>query len=366
MDAALRATFLMEQHIGHRTFYQNLRRFASVDPRIQAQWVEVSYHQPDGALERSRLVPARLKGTLRGIQQTRSGLAASPAKVAFFNTQVPSVFVLDRLKALPCVVCTDITPLQYDGLAQAYGHQPDTNRLLKAFKHSANRAVFQRAAAVVGWSSWVRDSLLSDYGVPQEKIHVIPPGIDLETWSPDPAYQSDQERARILFVGGDFTRKGGPTLLEAFRRLDPAAAELHVVTREEVPPTPGVTVYHGMTPNSPELIRLYRRCDLFALPTQAEAFGIAAIEALACGLPVIASHVGGLADVVEDGFNGRLVAPGDSQALAQALQEFTKARAAWPEMRLRARTAAEQRFDARKNAARIVSLLLACAGRQIG
>jgi glycosyltransferase involved in cell wall biosynthesis len=363
----MRVAFLMEQHLGHRTFYQNLRRFVSVDRRIEPRWVEVSYYQPGGRLERSPLLPAGLKGTLRGIQQAREGLAAFPVDAAFTNSQVPAAFLLDRMKSLPCIVSTDITPLQYDAMAEPYHHRPDRPGLVRAVKHRLNRLVFQRAALVVAWSDWVRRSLIADYGVADDHIRVIPPGIDLEIWSPDAATDCDAQfgganrPVRILFVGGDFVRKGGDVLLNAFRALGQTQVELHLVTREMVPHIAGMHIYHGMQLNSPELIQLYRQSDLFVLPSLAEAFGIAAIEALACGLPVIASRVGGLVDVVEDGVNGWLVPAGDAQALAQTIQQTIAARSTWPALRRQARRMAEQRFDARRNAERCVALLLECA-----
>lgn len=54
--AALRACFVMEQQLGHKTYYQNLRRYVDADPRMQARWVEVTYWQSDGWPERSPLI----------------------------------------------------------------------------------------------------------------------------------------------------------------------------------------------------------------------------------------------------------------------------------------------------------------------
>ncbi len=149
-------------------------------------------------------------------------------------------------------------------------------------------------------------------------------------------------------------------MLEAFRLLDRSKVELHLVTREPIAHIPGMNIYHGLKPNSPELIGLYRQSSIFVLPSLAEAFGIAAVEALGSGLPVIASRVGGLAEIVEDGKNGLLVPPGDPQALAEAVLKLIQDEGALRTMRLEARRSAEARFDARENARRCISLVLNC------
>lgn len=360
----MRVAFLMEQHIGHRTFYLNLRRYAAVDQRIEPRWVEISYFRENGWIEKSRLLPAGLKGSLRGFLQARQGWSASPSDVYVFHTQVPAVFLMDRLGKAPYILSTDITPIQYDSLAGPYGHKADSPGPLKSAKHRLNLAVFRQAAHIVAWSSWVRGSLIADYAVAPEKISVIPPGVDLETWQPEPPAPPDPNRPlRLLFVGGDFTRKGGHLLLEALAAISAAragqpAVELHLVTREPVAHVPGLFIYHGLKSNSPELARLVRQADLFILPTLAEAFGIAAVEALASGLPVIASRVGGLDDVVVDGSNGILLPPGDVQALTQAILRLVSDAPLRRKMSLAARRTAETQFDARINADRLVSLIV--------
>ncbi|MBK9055158.1 MAG: glycosyltransferase family 4 protein [Chloroflexi bacterium] len=110
------------------------------------------------------------------------------------------------------------------------------------------------------------------------------------------------------------------------------------------------------------MLSLYQSCDLFVLPTEAEAFGIAAIEALAVGLPVITTPVGGLTDVVVDGENGFLLQPGDLQGLVQAMTRLANDPALRQRMGQAARQRAEQRFDARKNAARLAAIVQEVVG----
>jgi glycosyltransferase involved in cell wall biosynthesis len=162
---------------------------------------------------------------------------------------------------------------------------------------------------------------------------------------------------RILFVGGDFDRKGGRTLLEAFRKLPSGSAELVVVTRTPVTPEPGVTVLHGLVSNSLELVRLFQSSDVFVLASEAEAFGIAAVEAAASGLPVIGTRVGGIPDIVVHEETGFLIDPHDATQLGERLTQLLCNPELARSLGAAGRRRAIERFDARKNAQRLLTLL---------
>lgn len=352
----IRTTFVMEQHLGHQTYYQNLQRFVEQERLIEANWVPVTYHEPQALWERIPLLPPNIRGSLSGRAQVRRGLADSASDVIFFNTQVPAMLGGTLTGRRPYLVATDITPRQYDQLSAGYGHRPDRPGLLKNYKHRVNVSVLRRATRLLPWSTWTRDSLIQDYGVDPQRIEVIPPGVDLNRWTPGPI--STNRPLQILFVGGDLHRKGGGTLLKAFRMLPPGAAELHLVTRTTIAQEEGVQLYHNMQPNSPALLALYQSADVFVLPSEAEAFGIAAVEAAAAGLAAIVTPIGGLTDIVIEGENGFFVQPGDVAALSDRLARLAHD----PSLRLRmgtsARAHAERHFDARRNAERTVQYLM--------
>lgn len=353
----IHATFVMEQHLGHGTFYQNLRRFLPPSEQLNAKWVEVTYMHSGGFWEDWKFLPEHLRGMLSGRQQVRSGLA-SKSDVAFFNTQVPAALASNLLRNQRYVLCTDITPIQYDGMAAQYGHTPDKNGLIASYKHSINTRIFQRALQILPWSNWVGNSLVNDYGVSSDRIQVVPPGVDMQLWQPrDKEQNHSGRRVRLLFVGGDLNRKGGHLLIDAFRKLPPDKSELILVTRTPISEEPGITVRNDLAANSPELIELYQTSDIFVFPTQAEAFGIAAVEASAAGLPVVATKVGGLEDIVLHGNTGFLSEPNDSDCLISSLQLLVDNADLRGRMGMAARHHAELHFDARKNASRIVNVL---------
>jgi glycosyltransferase involved in cell wall biosynthesis len=202
--------------------------------------------------------------------------------------------------------------MQLDAMAKEYEHRLDRTVAVRWLKYRWNRRVYARAAAHAPWSRWVADSLVRDYGVSAERIEVIPPGIDTALWTPG---DHGSGTVRVLFVGGDFNRKGGDDLLAAMAALPHRNIELHLVTQSAIRRQPGVTVYEGLTPNSAELRDLYRTSEVFVPTSRSETFGIAAIEAGAAGLPLVLSTVGDLAELVLDGVTGFSVRPNNRRRL---------------------------------------------------
>ena len=121
------------------------------------------------------------------------------------------------------------------------------------------------------------------------------------------------------------------------------------MTRDPVPQTPGVTVHHGVGPNSPELLRLFERADLFVLPSLGECLAVVLMEATAAGLPVVTTSVGALGEAVRPGESGLLVSPKDVRALAAALSTLVHDPARRRSMGRAGHDLARQRFDARAN-----------------
>ncbi|NJN55405.1 MAG: glycosyltransferase family 4 protein [Anaerolineae bacterium] len=359
----IQITFVMEQHIGHRAYYQNLRKFIDLAPNVAATWVPVTYSDLGLFWSNLPFLSQNLKGTLNGRWQVRNGIRRAQADVLLFNTQVPAAIAGKLVQKQPYLLCTDITPIQYNQMGAQYGHRADNKGLLSRYKHWVNVNLLRNAAYFLPWSTWTRDSLVNDYEVPLEKTEVIAPGVDLGTWRP--FVHTKNGPLRILFVGGDFYRKGGDVLFDAFHSLPHGSAELHLVTRTQMEPETHIRVYNDLKPNSPELIGLYQTADVFVLPSRAEAFGIAAVEASAVGLPIVATDVGGLTDIVVSGKTGFLVKPGDATELSERLHQL----ATNPGLRQRlgeaSRQRAEQRFDARRNAARMLEILQQIAIRKV-
>ena len=363
-SAAPRVGFVLEQTLGHITHAANLRELIGNDPAIRADFEPVEY-EVDGW-------PARIPGF--GNWTVRAGIRARRSihrlrkdghlDAMLIHTQVPAILVPDQLRRTPTVVSLDATPIQYDELGAHYDHATGSARI-ERLKWRANVNCFRRAAAIVTWAEWTKQGLVDRYEVPAEKITVIPPGVNYEKWaatgdSTMPAETADSP-VRVLFVGGDLERKGGFVLVDAVRRLRArdVPIELDLVTRDELPEEPGVTVHHGLGPNSPALIELYHRADVFCLPTLGDCLPMVLSEAGAVGLPLVSTEVGAIGEIVRDGRTGLLVPVSDAAALADALGRLATS----PELRRQlgseARRVVRADFDAATNAHRLVELLVA-------
>jgi glycosyltransferase involved in cell wall biosynthesis len=206
---------------------------------------------------------------------------------------------------------------------------------------------------------------VKDYGVDADKVVVVPPGATLENY-PDPKKRGPRRPGptRLLFVGGDFARKGGDLLLDVFQKHLKGLCELHLVTAADVPQGDGVFVYKGVKPHSAELHRLYADSDVFVLPTRADCFAVVLGEAAASSLPIITTPVVAQAEAVQEGKNGFVVEVDDGAALRDRLERLAKSPELCAEMGRVSRRIAEERFDMGKNANRILDLLLSIGSRR--
>lgn len=337
----------MEQTLGNVTHYLNLKAASGTDQTHAISWLPVEF------------VGGRLPWTVRGSWAARRLLseALGDVEAAFIHTMTLAPACFDLFHKKPVIVSTDGPAMAKLSMREAYGQSPEP-WLASAAKREMFRFGFSRAAGFVAWSDWAKQSLVRDYGCREHDVAVIPPGVDLTAFRPQPR---DHERPKVLFVGGDFARKGGEILLAAHRARLRGIAELHLVTRDAVAPEPDVHVYNGVSANSPVLRELFGSCDLLALPTLADCFPLVGMEALAAGLPVVATSVGGLPDLVREGVNGHLVPPRDVEALAARLFDLVSDRARRQAMSAEARRDAEARFCAARNARRLFDYVAARA-----
>jgi glycosyltransferase involved in cell wall biosynthesis len=364
--------FVMEQALGHVTHHQNLARWVAETPSVQATWLPISASGQD-VWERVPGVRGNwsLKASLRARDALRAAGRTQSFDALFLHTQTVSLFALDWMRRVPTVISLDATPLNYDTVGREYGHVTGNDSWLERRKYQWNQRTFQAAAALTTWCQWAKDSLVNDYGVPAAKVTVIPPGVDMQRWNFGTTRTGKPADApmRLLFVGGDFARKGGPALAEAFQSGLQRDCALDIVTKDEhvardLQGVEGVRVHLGLTANSQALCDLYARADIFVFPTRGDCLPLAVMEAMAAGLPVIATDVGALREEVEAGVNGLIVPPDDAKAVADAVRALIADPARLIAMGHASRDLAEQRFDARRNYNAIIALVKGVAGCQ--
>jgi len=200
------------------------------------------------------------------------------------------------------------------------------------------------ADRIVVPSSFACQTLIEN-GVPARKITVIPFGVDLGDFRPVP--RSDASRpVRFIFLGALGVRKGVPVLLEAWRSLASLGAELWLagsVSEKHahlIPPLKGLTRI-GKVPHK-ELPALLSQCDVLVFPSYFEGLAQVQLEALAAGLPIIATGASGATDLISDSREGYIVPVGDAEALREAMLNFIKSPADLAVMSPAARSCAER------------------------
>lgn len=146
-------------------------------------------------------------------------------------------------------------------------------------------------------------------GLGARTVRVIPGGVDLPDHVPAPA-----EPPHVLFAGRLSPEKGILELVEA-------ASGLPLVVAGDGPLRARVPQARGMVPHD-ELLTLYGRASVVACPSHREGFGVVCAEAMAHGRAVVATAVGGLKDLVQDGETGLVVPPGDVPSLRRALERL--------------------------------------------
>lgn len=355
--------FALEYSLGHITHAQNLKQALANRTGVQPAFVDLPYEGMSGAWTQLPLV--RSNWSVRASLGAYLGLRplAHRLQGVLFHTQVTSLFSAGLMGRVPSVVSLDATPLQYDAQGAFYGHQVSTNTRLEAFKKQMNQRAFAAAKRLVTWSQWAKDSLVADYGVPAEKIVVIPPGIEVAHWNFERPKVTASAPVQLLFVGGDFARKGGATLLEAFHNL-PAAIKarthLHIVTKTQgldVRGDKNIHIYHGIKPNSEALMRLFAQADVFVFPTLGDCLPLAVLEALASGLPVITTAIGAVPEAVTHGKTGWIVPTADAPALTEAISLFVSDATLRGKLGMAAKQEACERFDAAKNYAALLAVI---------
>jgi glycosyltransferase involved in cell wall biosynthesis len=197
----------------------------------------------------------------------------------------------------------------------------------------------QEAPAISVLSSYSRRTLL-DHGVPASRVEVLPLGIDHERFVP--AEGRAPGPLRLMFAGRVEALKGVAYLLQALALLPTADLEVFLVgpLMPEAPallarfPDPRVRV---ITATSAEMPAWYRRADVFVFPTLNDSFGLVLLEAMASGLPVIASETSGAPDIVREGVDGVVIPRRDPAALAERIGYFLEQPGRAAEMGARAR-----------------------------
>jgi glycosyltransferase involved in cell wall biosynthesis len=279
--------------------------------------------------------------------------AGVTARRILFNVQIPPL--LRGLK-YDLIVGFDIDGFRLAGrapapyicsvkgvIAEELQHERGAIRRLLWSLSRLERINARRAPLVITTSDYCRRQIARHYGVPGAGVRLVPEGIDLPRWRArlDAPGGPVRDGRTILCVARQYPRKHVADLLRAFAALRPRAPDARLAIVGDGPehqPLRALAAQLGLgpevrflggIPDDDEVVAWYRRSAIFCLPSVQEGFGIVFLEAMAAGLPIVATTAAAVPEVVPHGRAGTLVSPGDVPALAAALAELLVG----PEMR---------------------------------
>lgn len=370
-EKVMNVAFVNENTLGHTSYLPRFVECFSSHPEWDCLPTQID----------ATPLPPRLRGSERGIrglskfgldwQITRWRRAASlnaAAKLSelsrsqridaiVVNTQSVGLEFSRLLPGIPYWVALDAT---FEQLARSPWFRPTSfsgwfHPITLRWLRRRERHLFSEARGLLPWSESVAESLRSEYGIPAARIHKLPPSLN----DPGPRGNSDKKssKANLLFIGGDFHRKGGEELVEVWKTHFRSQAVLHVVTRSKVVPEEDLFVYSGVEAGSAEWRRLWEKADIFVFPSQMETFGIVLIEAMAFGVPAISANTGAAQELLGDGLAGIMLPSRAASCLKEAIQNLLTNLELRHQLAVHARERFLRDFELHCNAERLATLL---------
>lgn len=265
-------------------------------------------------------------------------VALEAADVYHISTQTMATLLLTRKFPAPVVVTVlDIIPW-------LLRHDPELNTL----RHPLDAALYRlaltglrRADAIIAISEYTKRTLIETLALPEEKIHVVYPGVDLTHFRPMPVpvtfyerYGMTQDWYYVLYVGSEDPRKNVGTLVKAIAEVKKHIADVRLLKvgrahfaserqkLHEMIAELGISdnvVFFDDVPDK-DLPLFYNAVDLVVMPSLYEGFGYPVVEAMACGTPVIAANVASLPEIL--GNAGLCFDPYDIKQLSTGIINF--------------------------------------------
>lgn len=319
-----------------------------------------SLHLPvEASGDKNRLAPHAERIAARGLAALRAA-DATPVTTVHSHYWISGVAGLRMAEELGAVQGATVPLVHTMHTIGAVKSERDPRTSEDPRRDAAEAAVAARADALTANTGREIADLRRLFDVPEERIALVEPGVDLGVFhppaEPDPRAELSGRPLRLTFAGRLQTHKGPQVAVAAAaalrRRFPEQSLELVVAGRQSGSDTLDVEALawrHGVEDvlqtleplPHPELAELFRRSDAVLMPSCSESFGLVALEAMACGTPVLAHEVGGLSALVNHRRTGRLIESLDPEAWAQQMRWLVLHRRAWERYSAAAAAAAQ-------------------------
>jgi glycosyltransferase involved in cell wall biosynthesis len=223
------------------------------------------------------------------------------------------------------------------------------------------RAKLTNADFVLVNARWLRDAIFETFPeIPRSKVAIAHPGVDIERWTPGTTSRDDSS-FRLVTVARVHHGKGHDLVIQAVARLRASRRDVQLTIAGGGPATEwlksiigelglGEAVRFSGSLSEDDVMTLLRASDAFVLASRFEALGVVFMEAMAVGLPVVGTDVGGVSEVITHEYDGVLVPPEDPDAIADAITRLMDDEALRTRFARNARASVVDRFDSRVGA----------------
>jgi alpha-maltose-1-phosphate synthase len=361
----MRALFVYENDMGHRTHGRLLERYVKADPRIEPMFLPLDR-------DYSPKYPAKLlRAPLPGLHQYGADFWAirqvyfrsfrmrlemrnvrlDQFDLVYVHTHSSAAYARQLFPNARLVVSIDGT---WRAMNQDLGFS--RSRLFNPL-YRVEQRIFQQSDLIISFSQWAASSASSEYGVNPGKIQIARNGIPLPANSALRARSPEQ--FHIGFVGNQFTRKGGDLLLRLHQSRFAQEAHLTIVTSENLRSHGliNVTIRRNV-PWDELMAEVIPSFDIFVLPTSQDCSPYALVEAMSAGIAVISTRVGAIPEMMRDGIDGFVISPNDEAELARRIAWAMSHREATWRMGQNARQHVSENYAADKEYPFLLELLL--------
>jgi len=360
----MRICFIVERFLGHVNYFDRLRSHIDNQVEFSPEYLYMENLRFPLRLVSNAAIPLlkdfdldlhaarwQITYSYSARRRLQGILSKNRFDGLYFHTQNVALLSSGIAEAYPVVLSMDATNTLLSNMGYS-GRLPFTKATWKP-GIILERQILKRARRIIAWSEWVRKSLLTDYGVADERISVVPPFVPFPQ---EKINRVGNPIPRLLFVGRNFVPKGGYDLLRCFKETLRRKCELHIVTTSKIPQNEENVFVHTNASRG-EIEHLYATSDIFVYPTRVEAFGQVIAEAMSFGLPVVTTRVAAIPEMVHHGRNGFLTNPGNVDELGEYVNRLVDDPAMRKRMGAESEKLAHERFDFAINAQRICDIL---------
>ncbi len=305
-----RVLFLVTQALGWKTYALHLEKQLARQDKIEGILHRVPTKLPEKVFRRLNILDGFKVTSACWKSQFEAWVEHSKPDHVHCATQSLALHWANRSPVIPFSLMIDATRSVCDR---------DDFAASTSSQIALEKEMFEKASLVAGLSHWAVDSAVQDYNTPSEKTFLMPPSLEV----PDQLARMSAIPPRIVFIGGDFVRKGGDKLLR-WHHEHFQDAELHIVG----PKSPGGfeigpnVVWHGWTPNEVVVKDILPSARVLVHPTQKDMSGWVIAEAAALGIPAISSITGGVPDLIDDRVTGFLHRPTDEDGFISSIRSL--------------------------------------------